>query len=95
MPEMRFLIRWPDGTAETCYSPSLVVKDFFSPGESYPLIEFVRHSRTALDIASERVKVKYGFRCSRATAQLSRIETAAAAYADLPHALVTVDAFEE
>jgi len=26
MPEMRFRIRWPDGVAETCYSPSLVVK---------------------------------------------------------------------
>ena len=26
MPEMRFFIRWPDGKAETCYSPSLVVK---------------------------------------------------------------------
>ena len=40
MPEMRFHIRWPDGAVETCYSPSLVVKDFFSPGESYPLADF-------------------------------------------------------
>lgn len=95
MPEMRFLIRWPDGTAEICYSPSLVVKDYFSVGESYPLTEFIRRSRTALDIASERVKVKYGFHCSRAMAQLSRIETAAATYVDFPHARVTVDAFEE
>ncbi len=95
MPEMRFLVRWPDGMAETCYSPSLVVKNFFSVGESYPLTEFIRRSLTALDIASERVKLKYGFRCSRAMAQLSRIETAAATYADFPHARVTVDAFEE
>jgi uncharacterized repeat protein (TIGR04042 family) len=95
MPEIRFLIRWPDGTVESCYSPSLVVKDFFSLGETYPLADFVKRSRTALDIANERVRVKYGYRCSRAMAQLSRIETVAAAYADFPDARVTVDAFEE
>ncbi len=77
MPEMRFLIRWPDGAAETCYSPSLVVKDFLAPGESYPLADFVARSRTALDIASDRVKAKYGHRCSRAAAQLARIESGA------------------
>ena len=95
MPEMRFLIRWPDGTAEACYSPSLVVKDYFSPGERYPLAEFVKRSRTALDIAAERVRAKYGFRCSRAAAQLARIETGAASFANIPGAFVIIDAFEE
>lgn len=95
MPEMRFLIRWPDGTAETCYSPSHVVKDYFTPGEDYPLADFVERSRTALEIASERVKLKYGFRCSRAKAQLVRIETGAAAFTDFSDARVRVDAFEE
>ena len=33
MPEMRFRIRWPDGSTESCYSPSLVVKDFLSSVE--------------------------------------------------------------
>jgi len=47
MPEMRFLIRWPDGVAEACYSPSLVIKDYFAPGETYPLPDFVARSRTA------------------------------------------------
>lgn len=95
MPEMRFLIRWPDGTAESCYSPSLVVKEFFSPGESYPLSDFLARSRTALNVASDRVKAKHGWRCSRAMAQLARIETAAAAFARFPAARVRVDAFEE
>ena len=62
MPEMRFVIRWPDGVVESCYSPSLVVKEFFAPGESYPLADFVERSRTALHIASERVEAKYGQR---------------------------------
>jgi uncharacterized repeat protein (TIGR04042 family) len=95
MPEMRFLVRWPDGTRETCYSPSLVVKEFLSPGESYQLADFVALSRVALDIASKRVEAKYGRRCSRAMAQLARIETAAASFADFPDARVTVDAFEK
>jgi uncharacterized repeat protein (TIGR04042 family) len=95
MPEMRFLIRWPDGTKEDCYSPSLVIKDFLSPGQSYPLDDFVGRSRTALDIASDRVEAKYGYRCSRAAAQLARIEQAAASFVARPDARVIVEAFEE
>ncbi|HTZ01051.1 MAG TPA: MSMEG_0570 family nitrogen starvation response protein [Xanthobacteraceae bacterium] len=95
MPEMRFVIRWPDGRAESCYSPSLVIKDYFAPGQSYALGDFLARSRTALDIASERVKARYGYRCSRAGAQLARIETAAATFAATPDARVVVEAFEE
>jgi uncharacterized repeat protein (TIGR04042 family) len=94
MPEMRFRIRWPDGSSESCYSPSLVIKDFFSPGESYPLADFVERSRRALNLASERVQAKYGWPCSRAMAQLTRIESNAAAFVALDGARVTVDAFE-
>ncbi len=94
MPEMHFRIRWPDGTAEDCYSPSLVIRDFFDPGESYALADFLTRSRTALRIASDRVEAKYGRACSLAAAQLARIETAAKIFADLPHARVTVEAIE-
>jgi uncharacterized repeat protein (TIGR04042 family) len=72
-----------------------VVKDFLSPGKTYPLADFVKRSRTALNIASERVEEKYGWPCSRAQAQLARIEAAADAFTDVPDARVTVDAFEE
>jgi uncharacterized repeat protein (TIGR04042 family) len=92
---VRFFIRWPDGRAETCYSPSLVVKDFLAPDKTYPLADFVARSRTALNIASQRVEEKYGFPCPRAQAQLARIESAAGAFTDVPDARVTVDAFEE
>ena len=95
MPEMRFLIRWPDGAAENCYSPSLVIKDFLSPGQSYALEDFVGRSRTALDIASNRVEAKYGYRCSRAAATLARIEKVAESFAAVPDAHVIVEAFEE
>jgi uncharacterized repeat protein (TIGR04042 family) len=95
MPEMRFLIRWPDGTPESCYSPSLIIKDYFTPGSSYALGQFVELSRSALTIASNRVQARYGFPCSLALGQLSRIEATAARFAAMPDAQVAVDAFEE
>jgi uncharacterized repeat protein (TIGR04042 family) len=95
MPEMRFRIRWPDGVEESCYSPSLAVKDFLVPGKSYRLADFVERSRAALTLASDRVEARYGWRCSRAAAQLVRIETAAAAFAATADARVTVNVFEE
>jgi uncharacterized repeat protein (TIGR04042 family) len=92
MPEMRFHVRWPDGRHEACYSPSLVVKDFLTPGESYAVDDFVEKTRTALTIASERVREKYGFACSSAMGQLARIE--AAAQRQAPGGQVTVESFE-
>ncbi len=95
MPEMRFRIRWPDGVQESCYSPSLVIKDYFQPGESYKLDEFLTRARTALNIASERVKARYGMPCSLALGQLARIESAAGRVNALPDPHVTVEGFDE
>jgi len=95
MPEMHFRIRWPDGSAERCYSPSLVIKDHLTPGESYPLTEFLDRSRTALRIASDRVRAKYGMSCSLALGQLARIEATASRFADVPDARVAIDGFDE
>ena len=94
MPEMRFHIRWPNGLRESCYSPSQVIKDYFAPGQRYPLPDFVERSRTALTIASERVEARYGFPCSRAMAQLDRIETTAKGQGAGADATVLVEAFE-
>jgi uncharacterized repeat protein (TIGR04042 family) len=94
VPEMHFLIRWPDGVCERCYSPSRVVREFLSPGESYALADFLRRSHAALNAGSSRVQERYGHACSRASAQLTRIETVAEAFADLPAPRVTVEAFE-
>jgi uncharacterized repeat protein (TIGR04042 family) len=92
MPEMRFLVRWPDGRRDNCYSPSLVVREFLNEGADYAIPEFVALSRQALTIASERVRAKYGHACSLALGQLAAIESAAAKFAD-PHARVTCEAF--
>jgi len=95
MPEMHMSILWPDGSEEHCYSPSLVLKDYFRAGNSYALADFRARSRTALTIAGERVRAKFGFSCSRAANQLARIEERCLAFADLPDAQVHVKAFHE
>jgi uncharacterized repeat protein (TIGR04042 family) len=95
MPEMHFKVLWPDQTESLCYSPSLVIKDFLEPGQSYPLHEFVSRSREALKIASERVRQKYGYTCTSAMSQLADIETAAARFTDAKDPQVLVKEFIE
>jgi len=94
MPELRFRVRWPDGATESCYSPSSVIADHLDAGTPYPLAQFLEISRLALAEASERVRQKYGFPCSRAMGQLARIEATAATYANQPDATVVVEGFE-
>jgi len=95
MPEIRFQIEWPDGSQETCYSPSLIVKDYFAPDNEYALDDFVERSRTSLKIASDRVLAKYGMPCSLALGQLQRIETTATQYSHLPQPKVRFIQFLE
>ena len=95
MPEIRFRVRWPDGSCETFYSPSLVIKEFFDVGARYPLADFVARSRTAFGIAVERVREKYGFRCPRALDALARIEAQLRNDRAVVDATVVVEAFEE
>jgi uncharacterized repeat protein (TIGR04042 family) len=94
MPEMRFIVRWPDGRRESCYSPSLVIHEFFREGEAYPLVDFLSRCRQALGIASDRVKAKYGHACSLALGQLARIEAAGAQFSQMPEAIVVCEAFQ-
>ncbi len=95
MPVMHFNVRWPDGRATRCYSPSLVIKDYFEPGTDYPLPEFLRRARQALGIASERVRARYGFACAAATGQLAQLEAEALHFESRPGAAVRVLSFEE
>jgi uncharacterized repeat protein (TIGR04042 family) len=92
MPEMHFLVRWPDGGEMRCYSPSLVVREHVEVGRAYSVAEFLALSRATLEIGSERVRAKYGYACSAAMDQLALIEERAAGY--LPDAPVVVTAFE-
>ncbi len=93
MPEMRFVVCWPDGRREACYSPSLVIRDYFREGETYALADFLARSREALQIASDRVQAKYGRSCSLALGQLSRIEATAVRFAGEANAEVVCKSF--
>lgn len=95
MPEIYFQIEWPDGVQDTCYSPSLVVKDYFTTNHDYSLEEFLERSRTALQIASDRVQAKYGMPCSMALRQLHNIETKASQYREFPQPRVRLLRFIE
>jgi uncharacterized repeat protein (TIGR04042 family) len=90
MPVLHFRIEWPDGSESNCYSPSTVIREYFTPGARYALGDFVEIARAALSAASERVREKYGFACSSALDQLAQIERDAARFHDRPDASVTL-----
>lgn len=96
MPEMNFLIEWPDGVKENCYSPSYVVEEHLVPGQEYAVSDFLDRIGRALGEASERVRARYGFACSSALDQLERLRARADA---LPRASrdgrIKVVAFEK
>ena len=93
MPEMRFQVRLPDGREESCYSPSLVVKELLQENTTYPVFEFMARARAALTIGAERVRVKYGFYCSAAHEQLGRLEQTVARFD--PDASIQVLRFDD
>lgn len=88
MPETYWTVRWPDGVEQRCYSPSSVVGELFSPGQSYPMDEFLSRARTAMERASARVEKKYGYFCTAASAQLAEIEQSAARFEERDGAMV-------
>jgi putative flavoprotein involved in K+ transport len=71
---MHFSVRWPNGATVECYSPSYIIEEYLTVGQSYSVAEFVARTRAALEIASERVRERYGFACSSALDQQSAIE---------------------
>lgn len=89
---MAFSVRWPDGEVQSLYSPSLVVTDHLSVGDTYPVADFVARTRTAMRIADERVRARYGFSCAGAAATLAEVERAAARHPS--DAAVTVTGFD-
>ena len=95
MPETRFKIRWSDGSEAVCYSPSSIVKSYFELDRDYELADFVARSQTALTIASDRVRAKYGRACGLALGQLAEIEATAAQFGSHSQPIVRVIEFIE
>ena len=95
MPEVRFTVRWPDASVSDCYSPSTVIHDYLVAGASYPVADCMDRCRTALQLASDRVRLKYGYACSSALDQLERLEARAASLPTDSAATVTVVAMRQ
>lgn len=89
MPEVRFTLRWPDASIQECYSPSTIIKDHLTSGETYPLSEFETRARAGLLSASDRVKQIYGRPCSLALGQLEHIELKIKMFKEQDDATVT------
>lgn len=73
MPEMTFTVRWPDGSTQQCYSPSLVMHDFLAEATDYRIDDFMARSTEALTQASDRVRAKFGFACTSAAATIEAL----------------------
>lgn len=93
MPEMTFEVRWPDGSTQRCYSPSLVMHDYLSTGTAYTVGDFVDRSTRALTEAGERVRAKFGFYCTSAADTSERIVAAAGRFP--AQALVEITTMEQ
>ncbi len=92
MPEIYVIVRWPDDSIMHCYSPSLVIREYLEVGASYSLPDFLERSRTALAIASDRVREKFGSPCVLAARQLEQIETKARGF-DASGGVVHVESY--
>ena len=66
---------------------------FFARARAIPSPDFLQRSREALQIASERVKAKYGYPCSLALGQLARIEATATQFEGQEDARVACETF--
>ncbi len=74
MPEVLLTLDWPDGQSSQLYSPSTVILSHLRPGESLTVAELGSRARAALAAASERVRARYGFACTRTDEEQRRLE---------------------
>ena len=80
MPEVLLTLEWPDGRTTPLYSPTTVILEYLRPGQTLPVRELRQRGSEALQLASERVRARYGFACTRADEEERRLLDTAAAY---------------
>lgn len=80
MPEVVLQLCWPDGEASRFYSPSTVVYKFLQPGDTLSVAELEKKGLAALREASERVRARYGFACTRTDEEALKLRQSIARY---------------
>ena len=71
MPEINFQLNLPDGKKKSLYSPSTVILEYLKPGDSLKISDF--KSLAIQHKASEKVRAKYGFACTRTLEEEEKI----------------------
>ena len=73
MPEINFQLNLPDGKKTSLYSPSTVILEYLKPGDSLKISDFKSLAIEALHKASEKVRAKYGFACTKTLEEEEKI----------------------
>ncbi|WP_109832681.1 MSMEG_0570 family nitrogen starvation response protein [Reichenbachiella versicolor] len=77
MPEVNLKVKWPDNAVSDVYSPSTIVCQYFTEGDSMTVKEFVSKCTTALEHASKRVEERYGYACTSAMSSIYTVQSIA------------------
>ena len=80
MPEVLLDLEWPDGRRTRFYSPSTVVLQHLPPGSELSVAELKEAGLLALAEASERVRARYGFACSRTDEEAAKLREITSQY---------------
>ncbi|MFQ6538870.1 MULTISPECIES: MSMEG_0570 family nitrogen starvation response protein [Aphanothece] len=80
MPEVRLTLQWPDGLTSELYSPSTVILQHLPPGETLSVAALQARGLEGLHQASERVRARYGFACTRTDEEATKLRQTLSAY---------------
>ena len=89
MPEVWLDLEWPDGRTSRFYSPSTVVLQHLPPGRECTVAELEESGLQALAEASERVRARYGFACTRTDEEAARLRQLVRGYDPLARVRVS------
>jgi uncharacterized repeat protein (TIGR04042 family) len=82
MPEVHLILEWPDGSTSELYSPSTVILKRLKPGQNLAVADLKTQGFAALEEASERVRARYGFACTRTDEERLKLERMATRFND-------------
>lgn len=80
VPEVHLTLQWPDGLSSQLYSPSTVILEHLPPGEQLSVGDLQTRGLEGLKQASERVRARYGFACTRTDEEALKLQQTLADY---------------
>lgn len=80
VPEVHLTLQWPDGLSSQLYSPSTVILEHLPPGEQMTVAQLQSRGIEGLHRASERVRARYGFACTRTDEEALKLRQSLSVY---------------